>query len=204
MKPLIKICGIKNLNEAKSVCECEFDAQRVDFIGVIFAQSKRQVSLEMAKNIADLAHKFSIKVVGVFAGIEFDKIAKIVNLANLDAAQIYEKVDDKAKFGCEVWQVFSVDDESLPELNGSYDKVLFDTKGEKRGGNGVKFNWDLLKNLDIKFGLAGGIGVENLKEAMKLKPNLIDINSKIEDEFGFKDSKKIYEILKIVNLGDLR
>ena len=203
MKPLIKICGIKNLNEAKSVCECEFNAQRVDFIGVIFAQSKRQVSLEMAKNIADLAHKFGIKVVGVFAEIEFDKIAKIVNLANLDAVQIYEKVDDKTKFGCEVWQVFSVG-ESLPELNGSYDKVLFDTKGEKRGGNGVKFNWDLLKNLDIKFGLAGGIGVENLKEAMKLKPNLIDINSKIEDEFGFKDSKKIYEILKIVNLGDLR
>ena len=203
MKPLIKICGIKNLNEAKSVCECEFDAQRVDFIGVIFAQSKRQVSLEMAKNIADLAHKFGIKVVGVFAGIEFDKIAKIVNLANLDAVQIYEEVDDKAKFDCEVWQVFSVG-ESFPELNGCYDRVLFDTKGEKRGGNGVKFNWDLLKNLDIKFGLAGGIGVENLKEAMKLKPNLIDINSKIEDEFGFKDSKKIYEILKIVNLGDLR
>lgn len=203
MKPLIKICGIKNLNEAKSVCECEFDGQKVDFIGVIFAQSKRQVSLEMAKNIADLAHKFGIKVVGVFAGIEFDKIAKIVNLTNLDAVQIYEKVDDKAKFGCEVWQVFSVD-ESLPELNGSYDRVLFDTKGEKKGGNGVKFNWDLLKNLDIKFGLAGGIGVENLKEAIKLKPNLIDINSKIEDEFGFKDSKKIYKILKIVNLGDLR
>ena len=179
------------------------DMSIIAFIGVIFAQSKRQVSLEMAKNIADLAHKFGIKVVGVFAGIEFDKIAKIVNLASLDAVQIYEKVDDKAKFGCEVWQVFSVD-ESLPELNGSYDKVLFDTKGEKRGGNGVKFNWDLLKNLDIKFGLAGGIGVENLKEAMKLKPNLIDINSKIEDEFGFKDSKKIYEILKIVNLGDLR
>ena len=203
MTPLIKICGIKNLNEAKSVCECKFNAQRVDFIGVIFAQSKRQVSLEMAKNIADLAHKFGIKVVGVFAEIEFDKIAKIVNLTNLDAVQIYEKVDDKAKFDCEVWQVFSVA-ESLPELNGSYDRVLFDTKGEKRGGNGVKFNWDLLKNLDIKFGLAGGIGVENLKEAMKLKPNLIDINSKIEDEFGFKDSKKIYEILKIVNLGDLR
>ena len=126
MKPLIKICGIKNLNEAKSVCECEFNAQRVDFIGVIFAQSKRQVSLEMAKNIADLAHKFGIKVVGVYAEIEFDKIAKIVNLASLDAVQIYEKVDDKAKFGCEVWQVFSVG-ESLPELNGSYDKILFDT-----------------------------------------------------------------------------
>ena len=157
----------------------------------------------MANNVAEMADKFGIKGVGVCAGIEFDKIAKMVKLANLDAVQIYEKVDDKAKFDCEVWQVFSVG-ESLPELNGSYDKVLFDTKGEKRGGNGVKFNWDLLKNLDIKFGLAGGIGVENLKEAMKLKPNLIDINSKIEDEFGFKDSKKIYEILKIVNLGDLR
>lgn len=203
MTPLIKICGIKNLSEAKSVCECEFKGKRVDFIGLIFADSKRKISKEMAKNIANLAHKFGIKAVGVFAKIPFDEVAKIVKFADLDAIQIYEKVDDKTKFYCEVWQVFSVD-KSLPELNGSYDKVLFDTKGEKKGGNGVKFNWDLLKNLDIKFGLAGGIGVENLKEAMKLKPNLIDINSKIEDEFGFKDSKKIYEILKIVNLGDLR
>ena len=197
----IKICGIKTLAEAKAVCECEFRGKRVDFIGLIFAPSKRQVSTKTAEQIAALAKSYGIKAVGVFKDLAQAK--SVAKMGFLDAVQIYEKVDDKAKFDCEVWQVFSVG-ESLPELNGSYDRVLFDTKGEKRGGNGVKFNWDLLKNLDIKFGLAGGIGVENLKEAMKLKPNLIDINSKIEDEFGFKDSKKIYEILKIVNLGDLR
>ncbi|OCR85765.1 phosphoribosylanthranilate isomerase [Campylobacter fetus] len=199
----IKICGIKTLSEAKSVCESEFDGVRVDFIGLIFADSKRKVSVETARDIANLAHKFGIKAVGVFAGIKFDEIASIVKFANLDAVQIYEKVEDKTKFGCEVWQVFSVG-ESLPDLQGSYDKILFDTKGVLKGGNGVKFDWSLLTNLNTKFGLAGGIGVENLKDAMKLKPSFVDINSCIEDKNGIKDSDKIMEILKIVSLGDLK
>ncbi|PPB57331.1 phosphoribosylanthranilate isomerase [Campylobacter hyointestinalis subsp. hyointestinalis] len=199
----IKICGIKTISEAKSVCECEFDGVRVDFIGLIFADSKRKVSVETARNIANLARKFGVKAVGVFSGIKFDEIASIVEFANLDVVQIYEKVEDKTKFGCEVWQVFSVGD-SLPSFEGSYDKILFDTKGASKGGNGVKFDWDLLQGLDARFGLAGGIGVENLKDAMKLKPSFVDINSRIENEFGFKDIKKVYEILKIVSLGDLK
>ncbi|AHE93694.1 phosphoribosylanthranilate isomerase [Campylobacter fetus] len=199
----IKICGIKTLSEAKSVCECELNGVRVDFIGLIFADSKRKVSIETAKDISNLAHKFGIKVVGVFAGIKFDEITKIVKFADLDAVQIYEKIEDKTKLGCEVWQVFSVG-ENLPDLQGSYDKILFDTQGVLKGGNGVKFNWNLLQGLDAKFGLAGGIGVENLRDAMKLKPSFVDINSRIEDENGIKDSDKIMEILKIVSLGDLK
>ncbi len=94
----IKICGIKTLSEAKSVCECELNGVRVDFIGLIFADSKRKVSIETAKDISNLAHKFGIKVVGVFAGIKFDEITKIVKFADLDAVQIYEKIEDKTKF----------------------------------------------------------------------------------------------------------
>nr|WP_303319743.1 hypothetical protein [Campylobacter fetus] len=127
----------------------------------------------------------------------------MVKFADLDAVQIYEKIEDKTKLGCEVWQVFSVG-ENLPDLQGSYDKILFDTQGVLKGGNGVKFNWNLLQGLDAKFGLAGGIGVENLRDAMKLKPSFVDINSRIEDENGIKDSDKIMEILKIVSLGDLK
>ena len=62
----IKICGIKTLAEAKAVCECEFRGKRVDFIGLIFAPSKRQVSTKTAEQIAALAKSYGIKAVGVF------------------------------------------------------------------------------------------------------------------------------------------
>ncbi|ANE35402.1 phosphoribosylanthranilate isomerase [Campylobacter iguaniorum] len=193
----LKICGIKNEIEALDVISCDFDGKKVDYIGVIFAKSKRAVSKEVAKNIVNLAHNFGIKVVGVFADMSFTLVKEIASFCDLDVVQIYERVDDKGYFGCEVWQVFSVGDE-LPNLSGSYDLALFDTKGVLKGGNGVKFDWSLLESLDIKFGLAGGIGLENMRDAIKFKPYLLDINSKVEDENGIKDTKKINEILKII------
>ena len=46
--------------------------------------------------------------------------------------------------------------------------------------------------------MAGGIGEHNIKEALKFKPYLVDINSKVEDENGIKDAQKIERILKII------
>ena len=46
--------------------------------------------------------------------------------------------------------------------------------------------------------MAGGIGEHNIKEALKFRPYLVDINSKVEDENGIKDAKKIERILKII------
>ena len=59
---LVKICGIKTLDEAGVVCALD-----VDFIGLIFAKSKRRVELNLARQIAKFAHSKSKKVVGVFA-----------------------------------------------------------------------------------------------------------------------------------------
>ena len=47
--------------------------------------------------------------------------------------------------------------------------------------------------------MAGGIGEHNIKEALKFKPYLVDINSKVEDENGIKDAQKIERILKIID-----
>lgn len=199
----IKICGIKNLAEAKSVLECDFNGVKVYFLGLIFAKSKRKVTPEIAKEISNLVHKFGRKSVGIFTDTSDDEILQICEFANLNVAQIYKEISlnlkqNLAKIGVEVWQVVRIKDE-VPNLTGlSYDKILFDYKGEKMGGNGLSFDFSLLKNLQIPFILAGGIGVENLAQALQIKPFCVDINSKVENEQGIKNPAKITQILKIL------
>ncbi|MDA3055435.1 MULTISPECIES: phosphoribosylanthranilate isomerase [unclassified Campylobacter] len=203
IKPKIKICGIKNLAEAKSVLECEFNGVRVDFLGLIFAKSPRKVSPQIAKEISNLVRENGRKSVGVFTDTGDDEILEICKFANLNVAQIYKEISPNLKqnlanIGVEAWQVVRVKDE-IPSLkNLNYDKILFDYKGEKMGGNGESFEWEMLKNLQIPFILAGGIGAENAKEALNLGAFCLDINSKVENENGIKNPKKINEILKII------
>lgn len=203
IKPKIKICGIKSLGEARSILECEFGGIKVDFLGLIFAESKRQVRLEIAKEISNLAHKFGRKSVGVFTDSSDDEILQICEFANLNVAQIYKEISlnlkqNLAKIGVEVWQVVRIKDEIPSFSNLYFDKILFDYKGEKFGGNGQKFNWNLLKNLNLSFVLAGGIGVENISEALNLGAFCLDTNSKVEDENLIKNPQKIMEILKLI------
>ncbi|WP_333721409.1 MULTISPECIES: phosphoribosylanthranilate isomerase [unclassified Campylobacter] len=202
MKPKIKICGIKNLAEAKSVLECDFNGVRVDFLGLIFAKSKRKVTPEIAKEISNLVRENGRKSVGVFTDTSDDEILEICKFANLSVVQIYKEISPNLKqnlanLGVEAWQVVRVKDK-IPNLkNLNYDKILFDYKGEKMGGNGESFEWEMLKNLQIPFILAGGIGAQNLANALKIKPFCLDINSKVENENGIKNPAKIMEILKI-------
>ena len=203
IKPKIKICGIKNLAEAKSVLECDFNGVKVDFLGLIFAKSPRKVTPEIAKEISNLVHEFGRKSVGVFTDTSDDEILEICKFANLNVAQIYKEISlnlkqNLANLGVEAWQVVRVKDK-IPSLkNLNYDKILFDYKGEKMGGNGESFEWEMLKNLQIPFILAGGIGAENFAKALQTGAFCLDINSKVEDENGIKDPAKITQILKII------
>ena len=193
----IKICGIKTLAEAKAVCECKFRGKRVDFIGLIFAPSKRQVSTKTAEQIAALAKNYGIKAVGVFKDLAQAK--SVAKMGFLDAVQVYEKVENKAEFSpCEVWQVFSVND-VLPELEGDFDLALFDYKGKELGGNGLSFEWGILeplRNSRIPYAIAGGLSEKNAKKASELGCALLDFNSKLENEQGFKESEKIIKVLE--------
>ena len=193
----IKICGIKTLAEAKAVCECEFRSKRVDFIGLIFAPSKRQVSTKTAEQIAVLAKSYGIKAVGVFKDLAQAK--SVAKMGFLDAVQVYEKVENKAEFSpSQVWQVFRVND-ALPELEGDFDLALFDYKGKELGGNGLSFEWgilDPLRNSRIPYAIAGGLSEKNAKKASELAPALLDFNSKLENKQGFKESEKIIKVLE--------
>ena len=107
---LVKICGIKTLDEASAVCALD-----VDFIGLIFAKSKRRVELNLARQIAKFAHSKGKKVVGVFAEQSECEIMEICQFAELDVAQVHGAISENLHanlkdIGQEIWQVFSVKD----------------------------------------------------------------------------------------------
>ena len=134
-----------------------------------------------------------------------EQILKICNLCELDCAQIYGRIsaDFKTRLnaaGVEAWQVLSIGAE-MPLLEGlSCDLVLFDTKGANLGGNGISFDWDILRSVKFDFGMAGGIGEHNACEAIKFNPRVLDLNSKVEDENGVKSAVKIKKILEILKI----
>ena len=196
---LVKICGIKTPSEARDVASLD-----VDFLGAIFAKSKRQVSAQTAREIADIAHAAGKKCVGVFAGQSDCEIMEICEFVPLDAAQIHGEISSNLyanlkAMGLEVWRVYSVLD-VLPAVDTALcDMPLFDCKGQNAGGNGISFDWEILREVKFDFGMAGGIGEHNVREATKFNPRVLDLNSKVEDENGVKDPKIIQSILKIIN-----
>lgn len=85
-----------------------------------------------------------------------EQILKICEACELDCAQIYGRInaDFKARLnaaGIEAWQVLSIGAE-MPPLEGlSFDRILFDAKGTSLGGNGVSFDWDLLRRVGLDY-----------------------------------------------------
>ena len=191
----LKICGIKDEENAREIANLN-----VDYMGLIFAKSPRQVSIKEAKILSDIIHQGGKKAVGVFVDESKDFIKKAALECELDILQVHRFINESLfkelkALNLELWQVISVG-ESL-KLSGEIyaDFVLFDYKGKFKGGNGLSFEWSLLDDLSLKnaflkpinFGLAGGIGLDNLEFALKTKSFLLDINSKIELRAGLKD-----------------
>ncbi|HDZ5065079.1 TPA: phosphoribosylanthranilate isomerase [Campylobacter jejuni] len=192
----LKICGIKDEKNAKDLA-----LLNVEFFGLIFAKSPRQVSLEQARILSAIFHEKNKKVVGVFVDESLEQIIKYIEKIKLDGVQIYRTITQKEfeilkMQNIFVWQVISV--ENSLDLKGEIfaDLVLFDAKGVLKGGNGISFDWALLKSYAKDFVLAGGIGLDNINQAMKTGAKILDLNSKLEDEKGLKDIEKVKQILK--------
>ncbi|EPW7417142.1 phosphoribosylanthranilate isomerase [Campylobacter upsaliensis] len=193
----LKICGIKDILNAEQISGLE----QIDYLGLIFAQSVRKVDEKTAIKLSQIIHKNHKKVVGVFVDESLEFILKIAQNAELDGVQIHRRIAQKdfeilQKNKLFVWQVISVG-ENLQMPNQIYaNMTLFDTKGKFKGGNGISFDWNLLKDYKQKFGIAGGIGAHNVREAKALNPTLIDVNSKVENSQGLKELAKIKDLIK--------
>ena len=200
----IKVCGM-NQNTV------EVGALKPDYLGFIFWKpSKRSFN---GKPVV-LPH--SIKKIGVFVDEQIAVIKERIKKHQLLAVQLHGnespefcKALKQQLKGIEIIKVFSIKDEfnfeELKPFELVCDYYLFDTKGKLPGGNGFKFNWEVLKDYPSKksFFLSGGIGLEDMdsiKEFMQQQESkychAIDVNSKFEIEPGFKDIGKLKDFIK--------
>lgn len=204
----LKICGMKFRDNLDEIVKLE-----PDYLGFIFyPKSPRYFNLKTY----DLPE--NIKKVGVFVNESFAEIIRKIYTHDLNVVQIHgnesEEYCKELKDyypGLKVWKAFAINEEFDFEQLKNYEEIdafLFDTKGKNYGGNGVKFNWELLKNYNSnkEIILSGGISVEDVPLIFEIQKDIpqiqtIDINSRFEIEPGLKNLelvKEFYEKLKIL------
>ena len=215
--PKVKMCGISKIETIPAVVEA-----KPDYMGLVFAPSKRQVTVDQAKILVEELHKGyakkygsdtehdkndTIKTVGVFVNETVDNLVTIANEANLDAVQLHGDEDEafiqslKERTNVEVWKAVqirsAVDAETW--IDSSADMLLFDAyHKDERGGTGEVFDWSCLDEFERPFMLAGGIDCTNVARAIRtVRPYGIDISSGIETA-GVKDDEKIKAFTNIV------
>ncbi|MBB6610177.1 phosphoribosylanthranilate isomerase [Pontibacter sp. Tf4] len=190
-------------------------ALQPDYLGFIFYKGSKRFCKETIapEQLAELPA--TIKKVGVFVDETTETIVNTARNYNLDVIQLHghespRQCQEIKDAGLDVIKAFSVDDRFVFEntllYERSCDYYLFDTKGEAHGGNGIPFDWELMKNyLSPKpYFLSGGLNLENIKHLDKVRPKpfAIDVNSGFELEPGLKDVEKVkllLEQLKIQN-----
>lgn len=192
----VKFCGLCREEDIEYVNELN-----PDYIGFVFAKSKRQVTVDDAIYLR-VELNLNIKVVGVFVNEDNDKIIDLLKKDIIDIAQLHgnEKEEDikliKERTKKEVIKAIKVTDSKDIEVwkDSCADYLLLDS-GQ---GTGKPFDWNNIKKFNRPFFLAGGLSIENIREAIeKTSPMAIDISSGIESN-GVKDYIKMKEIMRIV------
>jgi len=185
----IKICGLKNSVDVDYVNEA-----MPDYIGFVFAESKRRINPQVA---AEFKNKLNPKItaVGVFVNAEISSISQlysagVINIAQLHGSETEAYIDELKKI-CDIPVIKAINAEISPPTNADY--LLFDNG---KGGSGESFDWSLIPKCGKDYFLAGGINLDNIEKAMELKPYGIDLSSGTETN-SEKDREKIIRLVQI-------
>ncbi len=201
MSVKIKICGLTRPQDIEYVNEA-----LPDFIGFVFAKSKRQVTAEIAEQLRNRLNS-NITPVGVFVNDDMDKIASLCKKGIIDIVQLHgdESSDYIESLGKKINNpiIKAIRVRDSESVKAAYslpcDYLLLDTySGNDYGGTGKAFDWGLISDTAKPFFLAGGISVENAETAIKnIKPYCLDVSSGVETD-SFKDRNKILNIVNLV------
>ena len=157
-----------------------------DYIGFVFAESPRKVSYDQARELSGLLSE-DIVPVGVFVNEHMKLIVDLFKEGIIEMAQLHGDEDEN-----------------------DYNKRLFEWRDstadyfilDSGKGSGKTFDWDLIDKDNEFFKnsifLAGGLNSENISSAIEeFNPFAVDLSSSVETN-GFKDEKKIKEIVEII------
>ena len=183
----IKFCGLKTLDDI-------FAANEIfpEYVGFVFApNSKRYVTPDQAEKLRAALSK-KILAVGVFVNEEINIVAKLLNEGIIDIAQLHGGETDayiqilRAKTNKPIIKSFN--HHHIEDANQSLGDYVMIDSGR---GSGKAFNWNLLKDFQREYFLAGGLSIKNVGYAIeRLHPFAVDVSSGIETD-GRKDFGKM-------------
>jgi phosphoribosylanthranilate isomerase len=194
----VKICGLSRPQDIDAA-----NRALPDFIGFVFAKSRRQVSQAEAAALKERLDP-RIKAVGVFVNEDIERIAGLCQRGIIDWVQLHGEEDEaylarlRLRTGCPVIKSVSVGAD-LPPLPKGADYLLFDTASIHRGGTGQAFDWRVLQGYQgTPYFLAGGLSPQNVAQALRaLTPYCVDVSSGVETD-GVKDPQKIDAFVRMV------
>lgn len=196
----IKVCGMTDLQQMHQLGELG-----VEFAGMIFYHKSPRFILRYLSGEIVKRAKLKVYKVGVFVNASYDEIMNHVENFGLDMVQLHG--DESPRF-CEqvssyiqTIKAFRIAEDDniqwkIKDYYDSCDMYMFDTMGAGYGGTGKKFDWNMLKDVNISkpFFLSGGIEPtdaaavkEFAKEPVAKDLFALDVNSRFEESQGVKD-----------------
>ena len=200
----VKICGLREEEHVIASAEAE-----VDYIGLVFAPSKRQVTQERARELVRVLQQCSHhpQVVGVFVNEPTNVVNHAADYCGLDAIQLsgyedasYARLLERPVI-CTVHVGANVTADDVDEAICRTDDmrvgsglVLLDTGSQEAfGGTGLTFDWDIARDVSLRHQvlIAGGLTPENVGQLISyVRPFGVDVSSGVERD-GRKDASLI-------------
>ena len=202
-KTKIKICGLRRREDILAVNEA-----KPDYCGFIieFPRSFRSITADKARELVrELSPK--IRAAGVFVNAPMELVRDLLNDGTLALAQLHGQEDEsyirelKKTVEKPVIKAFSVKikEDIEKAILSPADYILLDQGG---GGTGKTFDWSLIPEIRREFFLAGGLGAENLRQAIReIGPYAVDLSSSVETD-KWKDPEKIRQVVDIVKKSE--
>ncbi len=203
-----KICGISTPEALDAALAG--GASHIGF--VFFPQSPRHVTPDQAAALA-VRVAGRAQIVGLFVNPADAMLAHILGRAPLDIIQLHgEESPSRAAHiriatATPIWKAVALrragDLQQAAHYRGVADLILYDAKpppgAQLPGGNGLRFDWSILRNHrhQLPWALSGGLDAANIAEAVRVtKAALLDVSSGVESAPGIKDVDKISAFLQ--------
>lgn len=204
MRTRIKICGITSVDDAKAAATAGADA-----IGLVMAESPRQVNTALARHIAQQLPPF-VTVVAVFVNEEIRTVERLHREIGFHVAQLHGDEDPDYLRHLEVPAIksFAVRDNSVLEQIEEYREPAFLLDAyspTKAGGTGQSFDWQIAVKAKAygRVILSGGLTPDNVTDALQtVHPWAVDVSSGVESSPGKKDHNRIVEFITKVRTWD--